>query len=287
MVNKIVHFSDLHLRLFKDHDLYRKIITDMLDKFKEIKPDRIVFTGDLVHSKNQMTPELIEIVAWVLTECTKIAKTVLIPGNHDFLNNNLNRLDALTPIIDSLKNPEIIYYRDRGVYEDENVSWCVYSQFQGNIPPEISEAKGYKIGLFHDPIQGLTTDTGYDFGDHAYDINKFKGLDVVLCGDIHKRQTIWLDQEIEVDEDDVENYLKKGWDVINGGKIKRKTRIVQVGSTIQQNFGEKVRNHGFGIYNVKKDEYEFVDLVNPRPFLTFKITDIEDLEHGTEKLTNY
>jgi len=287
MVNKIVHFSDLHLRLFKDHDLYRKIITDMLDKFKEIKPDRIVFTGDLVHSKNQMTPELIEIVAWVLTECTKIAKTVLIPGNHDFLNNNLNRLDALTPIIDSLKNPEIIYYRDRGVYEDENVSWCVYSQFQGNIPPEISEAKGYKIGLFHDPIQGLTTDTGYDFGDHAYDINKFKGLDVVLCGDIHKRQTLWLDQEIEVDEDDVENYLKKGWDVINGGKIKRKTRIVQVGSTIQQNFGEKVRNHGFGIYNVKKDEYEFVDLVNPRPFLTFKITDIEDLEHGTEKLTNY
>ena len=58
-------------------------------------------------------------------------------------------------------------------------------------------------------------------------------------------------------------------------------------STIQQNFGEKVRNHGFGIYNVEKDEYEFVDLVNPRPFLTFKITDIEDLEHGTEKLTNY
>jgi len=287
MVNKIVHFSDLHLRLFKDHDLYRKIITDMLDKFKEIKPDRIVFTGDLVHSKNQMTPELIEIVAWVLTECTKIAKTVLIPGNHDFLNNNLNRLDALTPIIDSLKNPEIIYYRDRGVYEDDNISWCVYSQFQGNIPPEISEAKGYKIGLFHDPIQGLTTDTGYDFGDHAYDINKFKGLDVVLCGDIHKRQTLWLDQEIEVDEDDVENYLKKGWNLVGGTKLKKKTRIVQVGSTIQQNFGEKVRNHGFGIYNVEKDEYEFVDLVNPRPFLTFKITDIEDLEHGTEKLTNY
>jgi len=260
MVNKIVHFSDLHLRLFKDHDLYRQIITDMLEKFKEIKPDRIVFTGDLVHSKNQMTPELIEIVAWVLTECTKIAKTVLIPGNHDFLNNNLNRLDALTPIIDSLDNSEIVYYRDRGIYEDENISWCVYSQFQGNIPPEISDAKGYKIGLFHDPIQGLTTDTGYDFGDHAYDINKFKGLDIVLCGDIHKRQVI----------------------DIPGGK-----KAYMVGSTIQQNFGEKVRNHGFGIYNVEKDEYEFVDLVNPRPFLTFKITDIEDLEHGTEKLTNY
>ena len=104
MIKKIVHFSDLHLRLFKDHDLYKRIIKDMLVKFEEIKPDRIVFTGDLVHSKNQMTPELIEVVAWVLTECAKICKIVLIPGNHDFLNNNLNRLDALTPIIDSLKN---------------------------------------------------------------------------------------------------------------------------------------------------------------------------------------
>ena len=113
MIKKIVHFSDLHLRLFKDHDLYKRIITDMLNKFKDIKPDRIVFTGDLVHSKNQMTPELIEVVAWILTECSSISKTVLIPGNHDFLNNNLNRLDALTPIIDSLKNPEIVYYRDR------------------------------------------------------------------------------------------------------------------------------------------------------------------------------
>lgn len=214
MIKNLVHFSDLHIRLFKDHELYREILKNMLSQFSEINPDRIVFTGDLVHSKNQMTPELIEIVAWILTECSKIAKTILIPGNHDFLNNNLDRLDALTPIIDSLKNPNIVYYKDRGVYEDENVSWCVYSQFQGNIPPDITDAKGYKIGLFHDPIQGLTTDLGYDFGDHAYDVEKFNGLDIVLCGDIHKRQTIWLDQEIEVDEESVDEYLKKGWKVV-------------------------------------------------------------------------
>ena len=60
-----------------------------------------------------------------------------------------------------------------------------------------------------------------------------------------------------------------------------------VGSTIQQNFGESVTKHGFGIYNIDKDNYKFVDLDNPRPYLSFKITDIEDLEHGTERLTNY
>ena len=188
MIKTIVHFSDLHIRLYKDHDLYRKILTDMLDKFREIKPCRIVFTGDLVHSKNQLTPELIDIVVWLLSECSSIAKTILIPGNHDALINNNERLDSITPIVNSINNPEIVYYKDRGIYEDDNISWCVYSQFQGNIPPEINEVKGVKVGLFHGPIQGMKTDLGFDFGEEGYEISKFDGLNVVLCGDIHKRQ---------------------------------------------------------------------------------------------------
>ena len=102
MIKKLVHFSDLHVRLYKDHDLYRSILEQGIEQWKEMGPDRIIFTGDLVHSKNQMTPELIEFVAWILTECSSIAKTIIIPGNHDFLVNNTERLDALTPIINSL-----------------------------------------------------------------------------------------------------------------------------------------------------------------------------------------
>ena len=59
-----------------------------------------------------------------------------------------------------------------------------------------------------------------------------------------------------------------------------------VGSTIQQNFGETITKHGYGIYEISKDSYTFVDLPNPKPFLKFKITDITDLENGTEKLLN-
>jgi DNA repair exonuclease SbcCD nuclease subunit len=187
MIKKLVHFSDLHIRLFKDHDLYRSILIDMLNQFREIQPDRIVFTGDLVHSKNQMTPELIEFVAWILTECSKIAKTVLIIGNHDFLENNMSRLDALTPIIDSLQDENIAYLKSRGEYEDENVDWVVFSLMDHNIPPDIEKTGRVKIGLFHGPVQGLTTDVGYKF-DSGFDSDKFKGCDLVLCGDIHKRQ---------------------------------------------------------------------------------------------------
>lgn len=212
MIKKLIHFSDLHIRLFKDHDLYRSILEDALNQWRELGPDRIVFTGDLVHSKNQMTPELIEMVSWLLLECSKIAKTIIIPGNHDAIIGNLDRLDALTPIINSLNNPNIVYYRDRGVYEDENVSWCVYSQFQGNIPPDLGVATGIKIGLFHGPIQGLKTDLGFEFGEEAYSLSKFDGLEIVLCGDIHLRQTLYTDSIIEVDDCDVDEYLKKGWE---------------------------------------------------------------------------
>ena len=59
-----------------------------------------------------------------------------------------------------------------------------------------------------------------------------------------------------------------------------------IGSTIQQNFGESVERHGYGIYHVKDDKYEAFDLTNPRPFLNFKINSITDLEKGKEKLVN-
>ena len=258
MIKKLVHFSDLHIRLFKDHDLYRSILIDMLNQFREIQPDRIVFTGDLVHSKNQMTPELIEFVAWILTECSKIAKTVLIIGNHDFLENNMSRLDALTPIIDSLQDENIAYLKSRGEYEDENVDWVVFSLMDHNIPPDIEKTGRVKIGLFHGPVQGLTTDIGYKF-DSGFDSDKFKGCDLVLCGDIHKRQVF----------------------NIPGGK-----KAYMVGSTIQQNYGETLKNHGYGIYDVINDNYEFVDLENPKPFLSFKIKSYEDIINGEERLAN-
>ena len=260
MINTICHFSDLHIRLFKDHDLYRKILTDMLNQFREINPDRIVFSGDLVHSKNQLTPELIDISVWLLTECSKIAKTILIFGNHDGFVGNHDRLDSITPIIESMDNTNVVYYKDRGVYEDENISWCVYSQYQGNIPPEIETAKGIKVGLFHGPIQGLKTDLGFDFGDHAYEVNKFDGLDVVLCGDIHKRS------EFEIPNG------KKGY---------------MIGSFIQQNYGESINNHGFGILDIETMNYSYVNLHNPKPFVAFRMNSYEDIENGVEKLVNY
>ena len=55
---------------------------------------------------------------------------------------------------------------------------------------------------------------GFDFGHEAYDMEKFKGLEIVLCGDIHKRQIIYTESIIEIDEELFETYSKKGWEKI-------------------------------------------------------------------------
>jgi DNA repair exonuclease SbcCD nuclease subunit len=144
------------------------------------------------------------------------------------------------------------------VYEDENVSWCVYSQYQANIPPDLNVATGIKVGLFHGPISGLKTDLGFEFGEEAYDVEKFDGLDVVLCGDIHKRAEFKFSNG-------------KGY---------------MIGSTIQNNIGESVGRHGYGVYNVETKEYTYTDLFNPKPFLKFSIKSFEDIENGIEKLVN-
>jgi len=259
MVEKIIHYSDLHLKLYKQHSRDRKVLELALEKWKKAQPDRIVFTGDLVHSKNQMTPELIDLMSWWMTETAKICKCVYIIGNHDFLENNLDRMDAISPLIQSLNNPDITYYKDRGCYEDENILWCVYSLTSHNTSPNIPEVTDqYKIGLFHGPIEGASNDFGFVFTD-GYSIDRFDGCDVVFAGDIHKRQTF---------------------------KIPRNKKAYMIGSTIIQNFGESVKNHGYGTYIVSKEKYRFTELENNQPYLNFRIRDIEDIENEKEILTN-
>ena len=70
-------------------------------------------------------------------------------------------------------------------------------------------------------------------------------------------------------------------------KLKKKISLIQVGSTIQQNYGENLKKHGYGVYYLETDEYAFVNLRNPKPFLSFKIKSFEDLENGTEQLVNH
>lgn len=268
MIKKIIHLSDLHIRNYQYHEMYeeqfKKFLKDIKSKIEtwgHTKEEiRIVITGDIAHQKINISNEQLLLTSWFLKKLTKYAKVIIIPGNHDFLENNMSRIDSITPVVELLDNEDIIYYKDSGVYNDENIEWVVYSLYQHNKRPEfIKNNEKIYVGLFHGPIQGLSTDTGYTFEENGYDRLNFKDLDVVLCGDIHKRSVFTIP---------------------GGGKG------IMVGSFIQQNFGESVNKHGFGVYDVESDDYEFTDIENNQPYLHFKITEITDIENEKEELLN-
>ena len=192
MIKTLVHFSDLHIRLYKDHDLYRSILETAIERWKELSPDRIIFTGDLVHSKNQMTPELIEMVSWVLNECAKITKTVLIIGNHDFLENNMSRLDALTPIIDSLQNDNIVYYKNRGVYEDENIEW-VEKKIKNLNAPKIDS----KISFSKDDLKNVLENLNLQ--KNIINSNKTKLINTIKQKEEKLKNYANINKKIELD----------------------------------------------------------------------------------------
>ena len=272
MVKRIIHIADLHIRTIQMHELYKRqfelLLEEINAKISEWSNEnishneiRIVIAGDIAHQKINISNEQLLLTSWFLRELTNYGKVIIIPGNHDFLENNVQRMDSITPVVELLSNPHITYLKDSGDYVDTdgNIQWVVYSLYQHNVRPDFTKQEGLlTVGLFHGPIMGLSTDLGYEFED-AYDRLNFNDLDLLLCGDIHKRQQFTLP---------------------NGGKA------VMVGSLIQQNFGETVKHHGYGIYNVETDEYTFHDLPNEQPFLHFTISDIKDIENGEEVHVN-
>jgi DNA repair exonuclease SbcCD nuclease subunit len=274
MIKKIIHISDLHIRTFTYHELYEEMFSKLINEIKELTSDyqsseiRIVITGDIVHQKINISNEQLLIISSFLNNLSEISKVIIIPGNHDFLENNMERIDSITPIIAMMNNKNITYYKDYGVYTDNNIKWVVYSLYQHNIKPEYEKEIGYTyIGLFHGPINGLTTDLNYVFDD-VYDKINFIGCDIVLCGDIHKRQVINLEYF-----DKTKNRLIE-------------IPIIQIGSLIQQNYGESIDNHGYGVYDVITNKYTFHNLENNQPFMFFKINDINDIDDNKEFLIN-
>ena len=266
MVKKIIHIADLHIRTFQLHDLYKKQFQLFIDDVKKQTEDldyeevRVVIVGDIAHQKINISNEQMMLTSWFIQKLTDdIGKVIIIPGNHDFLENNTQRLDSITPIVELLNNDNISYFKNGGLYEDENINWVVYSLYEHNERPQFKKEDGkLHVGLFHGVVQGMSTDMGFQFED-GYDRLNFVDLDILLCGDIHKRQQFKLP---------------------SGGKG------IMVGSLIQQNFGETVKHHGYGIYDVLTDEYTFHDLENEQPFLHFNITDIKDIENEKEELVN-
>ena len=96
-------------------------------------------------------------------------------------------------------------------------------------------------------------------------------------------------QQEVAEEQQVEEARDKG----EGGDIHKRQElrfnnipIVMPSSLIQQNFGEKISKHGFLEWDVKSKTYKEHDVKTDYGFYQFKIDSLEDIDNGTETLTN-
>jgi DNA repair exonuclease SbcCD nuclease subunit len=218
-IDKIFHFGDIHWRNFKRHDEYFTVFNRALEIVRKHKtPNSIVYlAGDIVHAKTDMSPELVEAVQKFFRMFADELPTILITGNHDCNLNNKNRLDALTPIVNALKHESLYYLRDSGVYSIAGLKFVVMSVF--DKPVDYIKAKdvedGYKIALYHGAVDSSTNDQGFRLTNSHVTVNLFDGYDLVLMGDIHKRQTLqeYKEEYIEVDESELNLYLNNGWQI--------------------------------------------------------------------------
>ena len=252
-VKYIYHLADLHIRNLKRHKEYREVLNKFLsDVDSQNLEDSIIYlAGDIAHAKTEMSPELVREITWFFTECAKRKPTFVITGNHDCNLNNKDRLDVLTPICDNLSLPNLVYLRDTGVYQiTDDITFTVYSILdkKENWPKGKDVNGNKKICFFHGPVDAAKTDIGYVVSSHNFTPDIFDGFDMVLMGDIHKRQVV------------------QQRDRANGKPI-----VVYAGSTVQQNHGEYLENHGYLIWNVETETFEEFNIHNDYGYLTIDV----------------
>jgi DNA repair exonuclease SbcCD ATPase subunit/DNA repair exonuclease SbcCD nuclease subunit len=255
-IRHIYHISDIHIHLYKRHREYELVFGHVLEylqlerKLNKIKPNSrrdismiCVITGDILHSKSDLSPECIALTYKFLKDLLELLPVVVIPGNHDLNMNNKERLDSLTPIICDLPQHYPIHYLNKtGCWLMGNLLFSHASIFDYHIiaPDWIDRElvtirtlvagtkdplpeRIYKVALYHGRVNGaqLFNGIGID-GEHdtvakrTITPSSFDGYDLALLGDIHKQQ-----------------FLDPG----------RNTRGY-AGSLIQQNLGEDLAGHG-------------------------------------------
>jgi len=243
---KIAHISDTHIRNLKYHYEYKLAFADMYKKLKQMSPDIIVHTGDIAHTKTQLSPEFFQMCSSFLYNLAEIAPTYIILGNHDGNLKNDNRQDAITPIVEALEHKNIHLLKNSGETKvNEKITLNVLSVFDRENWIKPTDRDSINIALYHGSIHGCQTSQGFIIQEGEDSVDIFSDFDFAFLGDIHKQQ-----------------------------KMDLKGRVRYAGSTIQQNFGESI-NKGFLLWKIK-DKHDWdcqhVSILNPRPFVTVDLT---------------
>lgn len=243
-ITKLYHISDIHIRRYDRHDEYKVVFNNLYNYLKKecTINDLIVVTGDLLHNKDNLTPDCIVMAYNFLTQLSMIRPVILIPGNHDFVETNTHIKDSIGAILSDHDIPNLHYIRDSGFYRYCNVVFGVVSIFD-KIDLDIKNYKKKKgdimVGLYHGPVGATETAVGIILqGDKKP--SDFDGFDYVLLGDIHKYQNITKN-------------------------------MAYASSLISQNFSETDEYHGVLRWDIINGMTDYIVIDNPYRYMTIDI----------------
>ena len=239
----IHHISDIQIRNLKRHTEYEEVFERTYEAVRKNKDNAVAYIGgDIAHSKTDMSPELVDQLSRLFKNLADIVPTIIIAGNHDCNLNNRSRLDVLTPIVENLNHPNLHYLKDTGVYKCADVSfvvWDCWTDEKDFITSDQVEGNT-KVVLFHGTVDRAETDLGFKLPSDVH-ISKFKGYDMGLLGDIHKRQ-----------------------------HLNKEETISYCGSLVQQNHGEGL-SHGYLLWDVPTRKSEYIEIPNDYGYYTLDI----------------
>lgn len=270
MIKKIAHLADIHLpKSPTRHGEIKGVFKTLYKSLREKKPNRIIIVGDLFHDFIDLQPECTILASEFLNELAKIAPVRITRGNHDIRKKSLKRTDSIEAVVKTINNPNIIYYNETDLFDDENITWVVWKHGDKKNNPWNKKALKRKeeetdrifIDLFHDPINGAKSPTGFEFNRKTFNkIEHFKGQ-FSMFGDIHKKQY-----------------------------FQNKTKAYS-GSLIAQNYAEgDYEFHGYLLWNIDSGSVEEIPIHNDYSFKTVNInpyTDFDDLDIDIEDPTKY
>jgi DNA repair exonuclease SbcCD nuclease subunit len=281
-VKYIYHISDIHIHLYKRHKVYKEQFEKLYKYLENEKRKKelnsndntdiemiITITGDILHSKSELSPECIDMTYNFIKNLSRIMPVIIIPGNHDLNMNNKKRLDSISPILADLQLTHPVYYlQNTGIYMYSNIVFMHASIFDYHIISadivdkliehkiklgellltEKQKSNLKKVVLYHGRVNGCELFNGIRLNGEISNNKKtitpsdFKGYDMGLCGDIHLQQ----------------NITPEG-------------NIAYAGSLIQQNLGETLYGHGVLKWNVKSGTYKFKEIKNDYGYTTIHL----------------
>lgn len=102
---KVVHFSDLHY----GRTVHQKELDSLISKINELRPDLVVFTGDLVDDDTKLTNDEVKVIAASLDKIeAKIGKYAIM-GNHDYKIKQWSTIIKNSGFINLNDTYELIY----------------------------------------------------------------------------------------------------------------------------------------------------------------------------------